>query len=172
MRKLSCAQVKRIIGSGRREDWPDGVREAVERHLASCADCRRELAVVEMLATAMSRARREAAPAGLTGAVMKRVSQREAGRARGQPVSVSWKPAMAVALVLVVALAAVYLVPRLGPGTGAGDIATIGTAKTVGAGVSAGEDVAFLEELVHYHQELAQATIALDGGVLLANDRL
>src|SRR5579871_6902895 len=38
---ISCAEVRQVLATYRRDDWPTSELSALRRHLEGCADCRR-----------------------------------------------------------------------------------------------------------------------------------
>ncbi|MBC7288303.1 MAG: hypothetical protein H5T86_09720, partial [Armatimonadetes bacterium] len=160
MRKLSCRQVKRIIGTGRPEDWDEELRGALREHVDSCETCRLELATMHALRRAIAAGRRLQLPAHFQTRLMQRIGQAKPERGFHPLRQMSWRPVAALAGLAVALLIVVLIlhlrgeVPGTLPAQGAPDIATT-------------PDAQFLQELVMYHQQLAVSELGHDPGLLL-----
>ena len=174
MKKLSCKEARRLIDSGRPDEWPDEVREAVRQHVAECAECRRELAATRMVTGALAGGARPRVAGDFSARLMQRIAEREqakaARRARWWPTAMAWRPALAAAVVvLVVIVAAVVVMHGTGPQPAQPAGQTVAAQPDAsGTQIASAADAAFVQDLVMYHQHLELAELGGDAGLLVA----
>lgn len=97
---MDCARARRWSARGEDPAASDALRQAVERHLAGCAACRRFVEEMRQLDRAMAGLPVEMAPAGFVQTVMARLPQAQPQR----DWVALWASALATALVAAVAV--------------------------------------------------------------------
>jgi anti-sigma factor RsiW len=164
MRKLSCAQARKIVACSRREDWPEQLRPALRVHLQACARCRRELAAHELLRQAIGAQPRVPLRADFLPRLMERLAEQRAGATARSAAPAKllvvgrWRPLLAAVSVLILLLGATLAWYQATSGhkdTGAGMLEVGPSSETV-----------FLQELVWHHESLVATTPESDAGVV------
>jgi anti-sigma factor RsiW len=100
-------------------DLPDDERQAMDGHLASCAECREEYQRLVQALSLLSGMRRAHAPKDFVDGVQGRIRKRSRGRFFGRrPDLTSRLPYEVLSVVMLIAILAIFLYVFLGKGGG------------------------------------------------------
>lgn len=163
MKRLNCRQVKRLVVSFERGEWPAALRGAIEAHLADCQSCSRDLALMGLVREALWRTPRHRAPSDFTASVMRRIGEVELDRSRAQahrfPAPVAYRAVLIAAIVALFVSAALLYVGHQNH--------ALPQAAFEVAAVPYGE-ASLVEQLVMYHEQAAAYQVGVDAGILMA----
>lgn len=95
---------------------PEAEARELAAHVAACPACRRELAALQQTAALLAPAREADPPRDLWPDIRARLQPR--GRHEVHRHAVAWRPALAMTMVLVVIIGALFVLPGLYPGVG------------------------------------------------------
>jgi hypothetical protein len=140
-RDCSNAAIRDLLPDLLHERLDAGIRAEVDAHVASCTDCREELALLRGMQSMVARATPRMDVAYIMGALPRAASgQRTAAVARRRPVWSDWRIAAAVAAIAVGGTSAAVL--ARGRGNFATELDTVVTAQARAAQVGAGRSTA------------------------------
>jgi len=145
--KAECGQHRERFGEYLDGEMPEADRNALEAHVAECAECRRELNLLHQTIRTVAELPKRSAPAGFGERVARSIA---AGRApaEGRRLIVLCARALPVAAMLALVLGLLVYVPGRKPTSGPAEVRHLAMARRVaepeasGARAAAGEAVA------------------------------